>query len=125
MSVDNYSRHAQFREAVALVMNVAGVATATPKPRRPARSTSEHVELEDRDAPDVLGVHRFHLNVTSAESARWGSALDSALVGARLAGKMIPAVVAYRRGRPIAQSFVLMRLEDFAAMLAKQTEAAS
>lgn len=125
MSTDNYSRHAQLREAVALVLNIAGVETATPKPRHPGRSISERIAVEDLDAADVAGVANFHLNVTTADSTRWGSALDGALVGARMAGNKIPAVVAYRRGRPIAQSFLILRLEDFAHLVAEQTETAS
>lgn len=125
MSLDGYSRHAQLREAVALVLNVAGIETATPKPRHPSRSISERIAVEDLDAADVTGVANFHLNVTTADSARWGSALDSALVGARMAGNKIPAVAAYRRGRPIAQSFLIMRLEDFADLVAEQAKAAS
>lgn len=118
--------HARFREAVANVLQAFGIDSAASAPVRPARKLSEAFSgPETPPAPDVDGLGRWFVNVSTSEQSRIGSHLTAAEISARLTGPdRAPAVVVYRRGEAIAQAYVVMSLATFAGVLERDAERA-
>jgi hypothetical protein len=72
---------------------------------------------DDTLAPDVHGLPGVHLAVTSRLRHRLSTDLDAARRAADLNGTPVAAVLQWRAQRPIADSYVLVTLADFAKLV--------
>lgn len=119
----NATRHAALAESVALVLRLHGHDDARPTPRTPRRRLSEAFSadaLERMPAPDVDGLPEgWHVDVTSADPARWGPALDTARRDASLAGRRRAVLVGYRQARPVSDAYAVLTLADLADLIAE------
>jgi hypothetical protein len=100
------------RELVALHLQGAGL-DATPRKARGRLSDA----AADALAPDIDGVPGTWITVSARTHPRFWDSLPDAQRRAALTGKDRGVVVHWRSSEPIGEAFVVLALDDFAAML--------
>ena len=74
-----------------------------------------------QDVGDIDGLPGFVIECKAHRSLDLAAFLDEAVSEAHNAGTdAVPVVVAKRRGKPTGESYVVMRLADFAALVAER-----
>jgi hypothetical protein len=77
-----------------------------------------------RDVGDVSGVSGFAVEVKACRSIDLAGWLDEAArEAANVGAGIVPVVVAKRRGRPAEDAYVVLRLVDFAELVAVRSRA--
>lgn len=118
----NRARGVAFREAVALVLKIAGHQDAVPRRRGERRKLSEAI-LDESLEPDVDGLRDVWLDVRADVAPRWSSSLDAAEQSARLSGRRFAAVTQWRQGHGVADAFVVMTVATFGDLIKEATHA--
>lgn len=100
------------RELIASYLDREGF-DAVAKPYQPRISDS----LDHTFAPDVAGLPRTHLDVSSRLTHRLSIDLDGARRAGAINGAEVSAFVQYRANKDISESFVILGLDHFSKLL--------
>jgi hypothetical protein len=106
----------EFRQLVALVLQVCDV----PAQARQPRPTTLHERLEQpREASDVLGVPGWVLRTFTGQARDLSAGLDEAKTAAEESGADHFAAIWKRPRRAAQDSYVVMTLSQFGSLLAE------
>jgi len=106
----NRAKHSAVVGLVANYLDAQGIGVTAN--RRPARISEGIGDVR----PDI-DAEGLAVTVTSRVDQRLAPDLESAVATARLAGADVGALVMWRSQRDIDQSYVVLRLADFAALI--------
>lgn len=118
--LQNKARAYKFRELVQLFLRAEGVEVER---RLERRKLSERL-AEDFQESHLTGLDRWAVLTRNEVQQDWSGSLDDAQKAARHDGKERAAAIQFRRDRDAGESYVVMSLRDFAAVLRSDNERA-